>query len=54
MKEKGFTEDEIKAFLQALEFYADPQTYGLFGGNSDRIMKDAGKLARKVIGRREY
>ena len=34
---------------EALKFYANPQTYGLHGGNSDRVMADHGKRAIKAL-----
>ena len=34
---------------EALKFYADPQTYGLHGGSSDRAMKDHGTKAQQAL-----
>lgn len=34
---------------EVLKFYADPQIYGLYGGNSDRVMADHGKRAIKAL-----
>lgn len=34
---------------ETLKFYADPQTYGLHGGSSTRIMADHGNRASKAV-----
>lgn len=34
---------------EALAFYADPQTYGMFGGSVDRVIQDAGKTAKQAL-----
>lgn len=34
---------------KALRFYADPHIYGISGGSSDKIMQDAGKVAKKAL-----
>lgn len=40
---------ENERLREALRFYADPQTYGMNGGASARILADAGKRARAAI-----
>jgi chromosome segregation ATPase len=35
--------------LEALRFYADPQTYGINGGSVDRIIQDGGKQANAAL-----
>lgn len=34
---------------KALQFYADPHIYGIGGGSSDKIIQDAGKVAKKAL-----
>ena len=34
---------------KVLRFYADPQSYGLHGGSSQRVMIDAGTAARAAL-----
>lgn len=40
---------EIARLREALQFYADPQSYGIHGGSSARIMADAGQTAKHAL-----
>jgi hypothetical protein len=40
---------ELHQYKVALEFYADPQAYGLHGGNVNRILGDGGFKAREAL-----
>jgi len=42
-------EAKIIKLKNALRFYADPHNYGIGGGSSNKILKDAGKIAKKVL-----
>jgi hypothetical protein len=41
----------LRDCMEALKFYADPQSYGMHGGSSQRIVSDAGKQAKQVLAR---
>jgi len=44
-------EDQTLKLKNALRFYANPHNYGIGGGSSNKILKDAGKIAKRALGR---
>ena len=46
-------ERENAALREALAFYADPQSYGINGGNFHRVASDHGMKARAALARKE-
>ena len=46
-------EKENAALRSALAFYADPQSYGINGGNFHRVASDHGMKARAALARKE-
>jgi hypothetical protein len=41
--------DAVERLRESLRFYAHPQSYGIHGGNSQRVLQDAGERARKAL-----
>ena len=50
-EEEGITADEWRIALleEALRFYANPHNYGIGGGSSNNILRDAGKIAKGAL-----
>ena len=44
---------ENAALREVLAFYADPQSYGINGGNFHRVASDHGTKARAALARKE-
>ena len=42
-------DEEIARLREALKFYADPQTYGIHGGIVNRVIHDAGRVAKAAL-----
>ena len=59
LTEKALQENELSAQIkrlkeivwlkEALRFYANPHNYGIGGGSSNNILRDAGKIAKGAL-----